>query len=640
MAGETTTAQLRIDLDANIEGAAESSAQALDQLRDSIKADTAEIGSLRRALKNLEGGTKVSIKQVYELKDAIASKKQALAQAQAGYVSLGGSFKATAKAAKQPGDAIVKLQAKLDGMKKANAGGVDKGKSLEKFGEQARKLPGPLGEIVGKLGDVKSLIAGGDLGFLAIAAGLTALVAATVVAIGKLTAYGIAQGDARRSELLRMEGLTKIRSYYGLAAGNAKEMQAAIDRVAASSAASRSEIAGYSDELYRMGLRGDNLSQALEGVAIKSTVQGEAAAHAFAGWAAGAALTGQSVKRLADNVKSRLGGIAQKQMASLTVQAMKQKESFDALFSGLNIEKFVNAKKTVSDLLSQTTNSGKAIKALLTGLVQPIVDMATKSQPLIKRFFQGMIQEALILDIQWLRLKIAFKRAFAQPDVLKGIDKTTVALKAGKVVVWSIAAALAFAAGAMIAFAWPVLLAGAAIWGLVEIGEDLYQLWDEIDWAGLGTAIGDGIVNGVKSAWDAVVNVTTELADAVWSSFKAKLGIHSPSTVFARLGLAIPQGVAVGVERGSPSVQSAVDDMIDVPRSPGPATGGVAPVGGGAAGKLGGGDQTFNFGDIYVSGAKDAPSAKTQAQDFLRELENALEGVGIQLGASITGAAA
>lgn len=633
--GATAAAQLVIELDADgVTGSAESAAQALEQLRASIKSDTSELATMQRALKNLEGGTKVSVKQVYALKDAIAAKKSSIADAQAGFIKLGGSFKTAAKEAKPPGQAIDALQRKLDGMRKAS-GDNAASKSLEQLGQQARKLPGPLGDMLGKLTEIKSVISGGDLGLLGVAAGLTALVAATVAAIGKLTEYGIAQGDARRSELLRMEGLTKMRFWYGAAAGSAKEMQAQIDKVAASSATSRDDVAKYGTELYKMGLRGQNWNDALEGMAVKASVMGDASAQAFGQFAAGAALTGGSVKRMTDDVKNRLGGIAQKQMQSLSVQAMKSKESVDALFSGLDVDKFVAAKKTVSDLLSQTTNSGRAIKSLLTSLVQPIIDMGTKAQPIIKRFFQGMIEEALILHIQWLQLKIAFKKTFAQPDVLNGVDKMNAALVTGKVVLWSLAGALAFAAGSMIAFAWPVLLVGAALWGAWEIVSDVYQLWDELDWKAIGEGMLKGIVDGFNG--DFLVQAVKGEIGTVIAAAKGVLGIHSPSKVFAQIGLAIPQGFAAGVDEGAPSARGAIDNMVDVPRMGASDARAERPASPPVVGKPGGAGNTFSFGDIYVN--TKAKDAKGMVADFKRELEHVLEGVVIQLGAPNVGGA-
>src|SRR6266568_5880004 len=121
-----------------------------------------------------------------------------------------------------------------------------------------------------------------------------------------------------------------------------------------------------------MNLRGEQLSQALQGVAIKASVQGDAAAGAFAQWAAGANVSGRAVKGLTDDVKARLGGIAGRQMELLTVQAEKQHESFLALFSGLKVDKFEKAHLSVTKLLSQSTNSGKALKTIVTLALQPL----------------------------------------------------------------------------------------------------------------------------------------------------------------------------------------------------------------------------------------------------------------------------
>src|SRR4051812_16637266 len=332
---------------------------------------------MQAAMKNLQGGTVVNIKQFKQLQEQILAKKSALAQAQSSFLALGGTFN-------KAGGSSSSFQARL-----------------AELAKQSAAMPGPLGGLVARFQSLAAVVGGGLIaaGIVAIVAGLALLVAGTIAAVNALARYGVAQADARRSELLRIEGLTKIRNWYGLAAGNAGQMQVGIDKGSASSALSRDKVAAYSEQLYRMGLRGDNLSAALEGVAIKSSVQGEAQASMFAQWAAGAALTGGSVRRLADDVKARLGGIAERQMLSLTVQAEKQQEAFAALFSGLNIEPFLKAKKAVSDMFSQSTASGRALKLLLTTLVQPLVNAATAAMPVIKRFFQGMILAALDIGI-------------------------------------------------------------------------------------------------------------------------------------------------------------------------------------------------------------------------------------------------
>lgn len=640
MADPENTASFAIELEDDTSGAAQAAAQSLGKLRTQIDGDTKALAAMQRAMKNLQGGTVVNIKQFKQLQEGIAAKKQAIAHAQSNFLSLGGTF--TATAAKGGG-----LKGKLDELAeqvKANgaavretaAAGKKYGESLETLGKQASALPGPLGGLVSKLEAFRAAVTvGGPV--LALAVGFVALGAALGVATLALTKYAIAHADARRAELLHIEGLTTIRNRYGLAAGNAKEMQEAIDKVAASNALGRDKIAAYSDQLYKMGLRGNNLSAALEGVAIKATVQGEAQASMFAGWAAGLARTGGNVQKFADTVKARLGGTAARQMELLSVQAEKQKESFDALFEGINIAPYEKAHKKVSDLLSQNTNSGKALKQILTLVLQPFIDGATSAQPLIKRFFQGMILESQRLIIQFLQVRNWAKRTFLQNDVVKGIDKMNASLIVGKVVLYTIAAGLAFAAGSMIAFAAPVLLAGAAIYALINTAQLFYQLWKEIDWVDLGTSIWKGIVNGLKAGATWVIDAVKGLGEKASSAFKAALGIHSPSKAFTKYGLSIPAGVAVGVRQGSPDAQRAVEDITGGAPNIDNGKGAASSGGGGATSNTNTRSVSLVINELHVHASGDKP--KDFALDVRRELENALEGVALELGAPIAGAA-
>ncbi len=640
MANTDAQASFAINLEDNTSTAAASATKGLETLRNQIDGDTRALAAMQRAMKNIQGGTVVNIKQFKELQAGIAAKKSAIAQAQSSFLSLGGTFTKTGGAGRGLETRFAAMIAQTKGM------------------------PGPLGGLVSKFEGLKAAVGGGAiaLGLVAIAAGLVLLVAATAAAVASLYRYGVAQADARRSELLRIEGLTKVRNWYGLAAGNAKEMQASIDAVSASSALGRDKIAAYSDQLYRMGLRGDNLSAALEGVAIKSSVQGEAQASMFAGWAAGAARTGQSVRRLADDVKARLGGVAAAQMLSLTVQAQKQHESFDALFTGLKIEGFLKGQKAVRDLLSQSTNSGKALKQMLDLLLQPLVDAATRAQPIIKRFFQGMILGAQGITIAVLDVLLWFKRTFGAPDVLKGMDKQRAALVAGKVAVGLLAAGLGVASiaaaalsvklttmlvpamwnlvrsvGALaiegLVIAAPFLLAAAAIFAVINTARLLYQLWKEIDWKDLGTSIWKGMVKGLSGGAKYVIDAVKSLGASAWAAFKGTLGISSPSKAFAKLGLAIPMGVGVGVEQGTPDLRRAVGGMVSMPSAP--RLGEASQRGPDRAAVAGPRSSSVSIGEIHLHTSSDKP--REMAQDFKRELERVLEGVAIQLGAPMAG---
>lgn len=622
MSSAEMSATFEINLKDNTSGTAADAAAALGKLKSQISADTKALGEMQRAMNNLKKGGTTNVQQFKELKEAIKAKKGAIADAQGQWLKLGGSFDAAASSSAKTGGA-------LDVLKKATAG-----------------LPGPLGGLNGQMSKLAGLAGGGLIaaGALAIAAALVAVTAAAVAAAGALLKFGIAAADARRSELLQIEGLTKMRNWFGIAAGNAKEMQQSIDSVSASVAIGRDKVGEYSSQLYKMGLRGENLKLALEGVAIKSAVQGEAAASAFASWAAGANMAGQSVKALTDDVKARLGGIAAKQMLSLDVQSKKLHEAFGALFSNLKVEGLLKSLNSVTELFKQNTASGRALKLIATTIFQPMTDAVSALGPYIRRFFQGMIIGVLTVGIQVLKLRNWFRATFGGSDILKGFDATTLALYAGEAAIaalgvafvitgglivgamslaipflWGAVAAVGSLALAGLAMAAPFILGAIAVGALVAAGYQLYQLWKEIDWKSLGTAIVDGIVGGLKNGAKWVIDSVKSLGAGAMTALKSTLGIASPSKEFAKLGLAIPQGVEKGVEKGTPGTQRAVDDMVDVPSA-----------GKGARGSRAGG-RSVTIESLNVYATSDKP--QDLAVDIKRELERILEGVAVQMGA-------
>jgi hypothetical protein len=603
------SATFAIDLEDGTSGPAVSAVRALKDLRGQIDADTKALAEMQRAMKNLQLGTSVNVAQFRELKDRIDQKKQAIASAQSAYIGLGGTFK------------------------RVSSGGRETASYFAELARQAQGLPGPLGSVVSKLGGLRGLVVGGAiaLGIAAIGASMVALAAASTVAVAALLKYGIAQADARRSELLRLEGLTKIRSWYGLAAGNAGEMQRAIDSVSASSALGRDEIAKYSSELYRMGLRGDNLTAALEGVAIKASVQGEAQARMFAGWAAGAALTGHSVRKLADDVKARLGGIAARQMLSLEVQSKKMREAFAALFSGLKLEGFLEGLNEVTSLFGQSTASGRALKSVLEGVLQPMIGGLEYLAPIGKRFFQGMVIGALLLGIHFLKLRNYLQDVFGGSELFSQFDLMETALWAGVFVVGALAGGLTVATAAFAAFAGGIALAFAPLVGFVTLVSKVASLWADTDWDSLGFDITSGIVNGIKSGANWVTETVKGLGKSAFAAFKAALGIASPSKEFAKLGKTLPQGIAVGIRAGSDTSDRAVEGMISIPEASGASD--SAPQASAAPGGRSAGPITVSIGDIHVHSQSDKP--REMAFDLKRELEQILEGVAIRMGAPV-----
>jgi hypothetical protein len=608
------TASFAIELEDETSGASNAAGASLAALKAKIDAGTEALGEMQRAMRRLQGGGAVNIQTFKELRDRISAQKASLAQAQERYISLGGAFTKTKK------------------------GGDEMAAALERLLGQAGRAPGPLGGLVARLAAVKGLVAGGLIvgGILAIAGALLALVAASVAAVAALLRYGVAQADARRSEQLRLEGLVRVRNWYGLAADSAGFLQGAIDKVTASSALGRQQIGGYAEQLYRMGLRAGNLEAALEGVAIVASTQGEAQAALFKQMAAGAARTGGSVRRLADDVKARLGGVARAQLLSLDVQTRKLKENFGALFSGLKIEGLLGALHSVTELFSQNTMTGKALKVVLERLLQPLIGAIERAGPIAKRFFQGLTIGALLLTIAVLRLRNWLRETFGGTDILKGFDAQRVALWAGVAVFGALAGAVLLTAAAFVLAASPFIAAAVWIARFVSTVGEAWQGLKAIDWGELGTAIIDGLVGGISRGVGRVVAAMKGLASDAKAALASVWESKSPSKAFERLGFSAPQGAAKGVDRGAPLLEDAVDSMAAGAHE-GPALALPAPKAA-AAGGTGAGARTgplvvVTIQELNVHAKSSEPRDLVDA--IRPELERVFEGIAIQIGAFV-----
>jgi len=100
----------------------------------------------------------------------------------------------------------------------------------------------------------------------------------------------------------------------------------------------------------------------------------------------------------------------------------------------------------------------------------------------------------------------------------------------------------------------------------------LTSLWDSIktwftttDWGQLGRDIINGIVNGLQSAGQAIIDVIMGFAIAAWDKVKAFFGISSPSKLMYYAGEMIVQGFVDGIQDHAVDVDGVVDDTFVSP---------------------------------------------------------------------------
>jgi hypothetical protein len=520
--GNDNTVSYGIQLEDGVSGAAAHAAGALDNLRKAMERDTSALTALRKAMNNLKAGGEATAAQTTKLQDTIDATKARLAKAQAAYLDLGG------------------------GVTRAGASALTFRSRMQALQQQAQQMPGPIGRMVAMFGRFADMVGGGGmaLGILGVAAAAVTLTAATIKLTTSLYSYATAQANARRTEGLRLEALTRmwspIAATFGLVKMRGAELQAGIDRISASTSVSREETAKYGDQLYRMGLRGKQWESALDGMTIKAATQGEAQAQMFASWAAGTALTGGSVDKLTARVKAQLGGLAKGQMLDANVQALKLAENFDAMFRHVNIEPLLKAKAELYSLFSQSTASGRYLTDLLSRIVQPLINAVASAIPVVHHFFQDMIIYALRAEIEWLHMKNALADAFSAKawrerwDAWKGplraiVDTVTAigvvmltrmmpqaiaalapvtlsawsasggfvamgrnafaALARTAAAAWAAVPPLAAVAAEAFMVAAPFVLAATAVFLLIQVLRGLKQIWDEIDFGALWTKL-------------------------------------------------------------------------------------------------------------------------------------------------------
>ena len=135
--------------------------------------------------------------------------------------------------------------------------------------------------------------------------------------------------------------------------------------------------------------------------------------------------------------------------------------------------------------------------------------------------------------------------------------------------------------------AWEAIKQGAAgfvsgiitalqgmISGFLSVGklavEALQQGWKSYaGWSGLGGGVIDGIISGITGGLGKLLGKVREIANSALTAAKNALGIHSPSTVFAKLvGIPIIDGMVEGIQQASPKAVTAILDvaskLIDV----------------------------------------------------------------------------
>ncbi|WP_138276124.1 tape measure protein [Enterococcus avium] len=105
---------------------------------------------------------------------------------------------------------------------------------------------------------------------------------------------------------------------------------------------------------------------------------------------------------------------------------------------------------------------------------------------------------------------------------------------------------------------------GVLIKMLPQVVAAIFKAFGDVKWWEIGKDILLGIGKGITDALGSLKKTVTDVAGNVSKWFKDKLKIKSPSRVMIGIAKWVPEGVAVGIEKGLPVIEGVVSTMTDM----------------------------------------------------------------------------
>ena len=509
--------------------------------------------------------------------DALQAAAAAAAEAEAGLArqleAATQAEQANAAAAKQT------EQATAAAAKAAGGGGVKLGELEGAMG----KLGGPAGMVGQKVAGIgeafRKLAALGPAGiFVGLAVATVAVVAGLAMATVGLLKFGLANADAARTSALLSQGIA------GSVAGGAK-LDATISALGSRVPIAADELRSMAGTLAKTGLKGDELSAALETAAVKAA-------------------------------KLKFGPDFAKAMLSADFQTQRLKANVGKIFGGLKIEGLLTALSKVGALFEEDSAAAKGIKAIFESFFQPLVDGITNAVP---KFIAGFLQ----FEIWALKGLIAIQKYQPIFNVVGAV-----------IMGWmsSIGQSFGFAYDIIAGTASGLVALGAlgssALAGLSSAALSVRQFLLGLSLVDIGMAMVKGLADGITGGAASVIAAITGVATGAIAAARKALDSHSPSRKFRALGGDTTEGMKEGVDDGADAVQGSLEAMVAPP-----AVDAAASAPGARAGSGGGMTVTIGSLTIQIDGA--GGDAKSIAEECRKAFLDLVEGLAQQGGGMV-----
>ena len=106
--------------------------------------------------------------------------------------------------------------------------------------------------------------------------------------------------------------------------------------------------------------------------------------------------------------------------------------------------------------------------------------------------------------------------------------------------------------------------ASSLLSAVVDLINKLIAKFEETDWLELGRNVVDGILEGLKNAWENLKEWFTSAVDGLVDGVKNLLGIHSPSRVFAEIGKNMALGIGGGWGDAFAKIRDDIDEDMNI----------------------------------------------------------------------------
>lgn len=466
--------------------------------------------------------------------------------------------------------------------KAAAGGGV-------KFGElegAMGKLGGPAGMVGQKIAGVgeafRKLAALGPAGiFVGLAVATIAVVAGLAMATVGLLKFGLANADAARSSALLSQGIA------GSVEGGLA-LDKTISGLGSRVPIAADELRSMASTLAKTGLKGDELSAALETAATKAA-------------------------------KLKFGPDFAKAMLSADFQSQRLKANVGKIFGGLKIEGLLTALSKVGALFEEDSAAAKGIKAIFESFFQPLVDGITNAVP---KFIAGFLQ----FEIWALKGLIAIQKYQPIFNVVGAV-----------IMGWmsSIGQSFGFAYDIIAGTASGLVALGAlgssALAGLSSAALSVRTFLLGLSLVDIGMAMVKGLADGITGGAASVIAAITGVATGAIAAARKALDSHSPSRKFRAIGGDTTDGMKEGVDDGADAVQGSLEAMVAPP-----AVDAAASAPGARAGSGGGTTVTIGSLTIQIDGA--GGDAKSIAEECRKAFLDLVEGLAQQGGGMVPNA--